>query len=75
MTVYAYIVAGAVMLVGIAGIATSRNLVHAVVSLSVAQSATYILLIAVGYQNGGLAPIFGSQVGRDTPSSTPSCRR
>ncbi|MDP9882671.1 multicomponent Na+:H+ antiporter subunit C [Sinomonas atrocyanea] len=71
MTVYAYIVAGAVLLVGIAGIATSRNLVHAVVSLSVAQSATYILLIAVGYQNGGLAPIFGSQVGRDTPVVDP----
>ena len=44
MTVYAYVVAGAVLLIGIAGIATSRNLVHAVVSLSVAQSATYILL-------------------------------
>lgn len=71
MTVYAYLVAGVVLLVGIAGIATSRNLVHAVVSLSVAQSATYTLLIAVGYQNGGLAPIFGSQVGRDTPVVDP----
>lgn len=71
MTHYAYFVAGAVMLLGIAGLATSRNLVHAVVCLSVAQSATYILLIAVGYQSGAVAPIFGATTGRDTPVVDP----
>lgn len=71
MTYYAYAVAAAVMLIGIVGIATSQNLVHAVVCLSVAQSGTYILLAAVGFQYGGLAPIFGAQVGRDTPVVDP----
>lgn len=66
MSYYAYFVAVAIMLLGVAGIATSRNLVHAVVCLSVAQSGTYVLLIGVGFQYGGVAPIFGGQVDRTT---------
>ena len=71
MSVYAYVVAAAIMLIGIIGIATSRNLVHAVVCLSVAQSSTYVLLIAVGFQSGGVAPIFGGSVGQQTPVVDP----
>ena len=53
-----YVVAGWVFLSGCYGLATSRNLVHAVVCLAVAQSATYLLLLAVGWTRGGTAPIF-----------------
>jgi multicomponent Na+:H+ antiporter subunit C len=60
MTVYAYLVAGYLLLLGTYGIVRSRHLVHAVVCLSVAQSGTYVLLIAVGYQHGGAPPVFGS---------------
>lgn len=60
MSVYAYAVAGALLLVGAAGIVRSRNLVHAVVCLSVAQSGTYVLLLGIGYQRGAPAPVFGS---------------
>ena len=60
MTIYAYVVAGALVILGGIGIARSRNLVHAVVCLSVAQSGTYVLLLAIGYQKGALAPVFGS---------------
>ena len=60
MKVYAYFVAGWLLLVGAFGIARSRNLVHAVISLSVAQSGTYVLLLSVGYQEGATAPVFGS---------------
>lgn len=60
MTYYAYFVAGWLLLVGIYGIVRSRDLVHAVVSLSVCQSGTYVLLLAVGYQKGAQAPVFGS---------------
>ena len=62
MTVYAYFVAAWLMLVGAYGIVRSRNLVHAVVSLAVCQSGTYVLLLAVGYQHGALAPVFGSTI-------------
>jgi multicomponent Na+:H+ antiporter subunit C len=44
--------------VGLYGIVTSRNLVHMVVCVSVAQSSTYVLLLSIGYRTGGTAPIF-----------------
>ena len=60
MSVYAYVVAGLLILLGGLGIARSRNLVHAVVCLFVSQTGTYVLLLAVGYQKGAPAPVFGS---------------
>lgn len=60
MSVFPYLVAGAILLLGVIGIARSRNLVHAVVCLAVAQSGTYVLLISIGYQHGAVAPIFAS---------------
>jgi len=60
MNIYAYIVAGVLVVLGGVGIARSRDLVHAIVCLSVSQSGTYVLLLAIGYQKGALAPVFGS---------------
>ena len=60
MNIYAYVVAGALVLLGGIGIARSRNLVHTIVCLSVSQSGTYVLLLAIGYQKGAPAPVFGS---------------
>ncbi|GII94522.1 sodium:proton antiporter [Sinosporangium siamense] len=54
----AYLTAGWIVLAGFYGIVTSRNLVHVVVCLSVAQSATYLLLLSVGYRWGATAPVF-----------------
>lgn len=53
-----YAVACWVLLAGLYGLVTSRNLIHAVGCLSVAQSSTYVLLLAVGYRSGGTAPVF-----------------
>lgn len=60
MSVYGYFVAGAMLLLGGIGLARSRNLVHAVVCLSIAQASTYVLLLSIGYQRGVTAPVFGS---------------
>ncbi|MGH9081779.1 MAG: sodium:proton antiporter [Acidimicrobiales bacterium] len=60
MTVYVYAIAGWLMLVGAYGIVRSKNLVHAVVCLSVAQAGTYVLLLAVGFQRAAAPPVFGS---------------
>jgi multicomponent Na+:H+ antiporter subunit C len=57
---YGYAVSGAMLLLGVLGIARSRNLVHAVVCLSVAQASTYVLLLTIGYQEHATAPVFGS---------------
>lgn len=67
MSVFAYGVAGWLVLVGIFGVVRSRDLIHTVVCVSVAQSGTYVILLAIGYQTGAVAPIFGSS----TPPGTP----
>jgi multicomponent Na+:H+ antiporter subunit C len=54
----AYLIPGWILLVGVYGLVTSRNLVHAVVCLSVAQSATYVLLLTIGYRRHATAPVF-----------------
>ncbi|AOP47094.1 sodium:proton antiporter [Streptomyces lydicus] len=58
MSVLPYLCAGWLFLIGCYGLATSRNLIHAVGCLAVCQSATYVLLLAVGYRHGGTAPVF-----------------
>lgn len=58
MSVVPYLVAGWLFLVGCYGLVVSRNLVHAVACLTVAQSATYVLLLAVGFRSGATAPVF-----------------
>lgn len=55
------------VLVGAFGIVRSRNLVHAIVCLAVAQSGTYVLLLAIGYRWGGTAPVFDG----DSPKHLP----
>jgi multicomponent Na+:H+ antiporter subunit C len=58
MSFFPYAVSAWLVLVGLYGIVTSRNLVHLVVCLSVMQSGSYVLLLAIGYRKGGTAPIF-----------------
>lgn len=54
-------------LVGLYGVVTSRNLIHLIICLAVAQSATYVLLLAIGYRLGAAAPVFA-----DIPVGTPA---
>ncbi|MGW4697145.1 cation:proton antiporter subunit C [Kitasatospora sp. YST-16] len=66
MGVLPYLVAGWVLLAGCYGLVTSRNLIHAVGCLAVAQSSTYVLLLTVGYRSGATAPVFS-----DLPTDAP----
>ncbi|MEU9040671.1 MULTISPECIES: cation:proton antiporter subunit C [unclassified Kitasatospora] len=61
-----YLVAGWILLAGLYGLVTSRNLVQAVGCLAVAQSSTYVLLLAVGYRRDATAPVFS-----DLPTDAP----
>ena len=65
MDVLPYVVAAWVMVVGLYGIVTSRNLIHLVICLSVVQSSTYLMLLSVGYKTDGEPPVFA-----DRPPST-----
>ena len=55
---FPYFVSAWLFFCGLYGVVTSRHLVHAVVSLAVLQSSTYILLLSIGYRIGGAAPVF-----------------
>jgi len=68
MIIYAaFAVAVWLLLIGLYGVITSRHLVHLCLCLIVVQSATYVLLTAIGYRPGAIAPIFA-----DKPPGTPA---
>ena len=58
MSVLPYAVAAWICVIGLYGVATSENLIHLALCLTVTQSSTYVLLLAIGYRKGGGAPIF-----------------
>ena len=67
MSFLPYAVAAWIVLVGLYGIVTSRDLIHLVISLAVMQSASYVVLLGIGYRTGAQPPIFA-----DVPTSTPA---
>lgn len=63
-----YYVAAWLFVIGLYGIVTSRHLVHVVLCLTIIQSSTYLVLLAVGFKNlPAQAPIFS-----DVPPGTPA---
>ncbi|HJU11453.1 MAG TPA: cation:proton antiporter subunit C [Candidatus Binataceae bacterium] len=62
-----YGVAAWLFMVGMYGVVTSRDLIHLVICLSVMQSSTYVLLIAIGYRTNQGAPIYA-----DRPAGSPA---
>ncbi|HEX8710716.1 MAG TPA: cation:proton antiporter subunit C [Terracidiphilus sp.] len=55
---FPYYIAAWIFLCGLYGIVRSRHLVHTVICLTILQSSTYVLLLAVGFRKGGYAPVF-----------------
>lgn len=66
-----YAVAIVVFAIGLFGLVRSRNLVHSVLCLGVAQAATYMLLLAIGVKAHAVAPIFSSDVPVGTTAVDP----
>ena len=64
MSFLPYAVAVWLFVVGLWGVVRSRNLIHLVICLTVVQSSTYVVLLAIGYRSGTAAPVFA-----DIPSS------
>ena len=57
MSFLPFAVAAWLFVIGLWGVVSSRNLVRTVLCLTVVQSATYLVLLGVGYRSGGEAPI------------------
>jgi multicomponent Na+:H+ antiporter subunit C len=53
-----YVAAILLFLIGLYGVVTQRNLVRILLNLGLMESATYLMLIALGYRSGSTAPIF-----------------
>lgn len=62
-----FIVVVWILMVGLYGIVTSRDLIHLIICLIIVQSSTYVLLLGVGYVTGAVAPYF-----YDVPVHTPA---
>ena len=58
MSFLPFAVAAWLFVAGLYGVVSSTNLVRTIVSLTVVQSSTYVLLLAIGYVKGGKAAIF-----------------
>ena len=58
MSFLPFAVAAWLFVAGLYGIVSSDNLVRTILSLTIVQSSTYVLLLGVGYKSGGQAPIF-----------------
>lgn len=51
------------MMIGLYGLLTQRNVIKIIVSLNVLEIGLNVFIISVGYVSGGVAPIFTSQHG------------
>ena len=58
MSFLPFAVAAWLFIAGLYGVVSSRNLISTILSLTVVQSATYVVLLGVGYRSGGKASIF-----------------
>jgi multicomponent Na+:H+ antiporter subunit C len=67
MQFFPFVVVAWILGVGLYGVVTSRHLVHLIICLIIVQSSTYVLLLAVGYKTGAVAPYFF-----DVPLHTPA---
>lgn len=58
-----YVTSFALIIIGLYGLLTRRNLIHMVIGLNVADLGVNLFLVTVGYVDGAAAPIFTSDVG------------
>jgi multicomponent Na+:H+ antiporter subunit C len=58
MFIQNYLAAVLLFLIGLYGVVSNRNLIRILLSLGLMESATFLMLIAIGYRVGGTAPIF-----------------
>ncbi len=57
MSFLPFAIAAWLFVVGLWGVVTSNHLVRTVISLTVVQSSSYLVLLGIGYRHGGKAPI------------------
>ncbi len=61
MTNLLFILAGALVLVGLWGILTRRNIFKIIIGFSLVDTGVHVFLVAIGYVKNGTAPIFDKE--------------
>ncbi len=56
-----YILSTILLLIGLFGVFTQKNLIKIIISVSIIESAVNIFLVLIGYRAGGIAPIMTGQ--------------
>ncbi len=57
-----YILCTLLLLVGLFGLISQRNLVKIIISISIMESAVNLFLVLVGYRSDGIAPIMTERI-------------
>lgn len=63
-----------VILVGLYGALVKKSLIKIVIGLSILESGVNLLLITIGYIQGGTAPVFSPQLLKDMPLTLENIR-
>lgn len=58
LAIFPYIISAWIFLCGLYGLVRSRHLIGSVISLTILQTSTYVLLLSIGFRKGGYAPVF-----------------
>jgi multisubunit Na+/H+ antiporter MnhC subunit len=57
-----FVAAISVFCIGLYCVLTDRNLIKICVGLSIMESSIVLLLVAIAYREGGLAPVFSAEI-------------
>jgi multisubunit Na+/H+ antiporter MnhC subunit len=66
-----YIAVVALMVIGLAIVATKKNLIKIFLGITIFESAVNLFLISLGYRQGGIAPIYTNAPSTDMVMATP----
>lgn len=69
MEIIALITAFALILIGLFGILSKKNIIKIIVSFSLFDTGLHVLIVTIGYIKGGTAPILNDAVGLTNVSS------
>lgn len=65
MEIIALITSFALMLIGLYGILSDKNIIKMIVGFSLFDTGTHVLIVTIGYMRGKTAPILDKAVGLD----------
>jgi len=66
-----YFAVVALMVIGLAIVATKKNLIKIFLGITIFESAVNLFLISLGYRQGGIAPIYTNAPSTDMVMATP----